>query len=155
MKNRKIKKICITNSYYVLLVFLLLSDDLENILFILGKDIKINLIKNCKIIYLKSVINEKKYISFLINHIINYLYFKIKLRNISKQSIVFGQDHLCGVEYFKENFKFYIIEDGISYYLNEYYEEAKKKEEKKNYFYKEIKKFLKLFLFSLFLKKLH
>lgn len=145
MKNQEIKRICITNSYYVLLVFLLLSDDLEDILFILGKDIKINLIKSCKIIYLKNTINEEKKVSFLINHIINYLYFKIKLRNISKQSIVFGQDHLCGVEYFKEKFKFYIIEDGISYYLNEYYEEAKKKEDKKNYFYKKIKKFFKLY----------
>lgn len=131
------KQICITNSYYVLLVYLLLTNQIKDTFFIFGDSIKIKPEKNMYWYRIKNLIHP------CITELITYYYFSIKLRNLPKDIQIYGQDHILGANYLKEKFNFNVIEDGLSFY--DYIPILKKKLEEETYLRKRIKLLLKIY----------
>lgn len=127
------KNICITNSYYVLLIYLLIIDNFEDTIYILGKNINLKNTKN--------IIKILEYPHCKFNNIINYFYFFIKFKLKKDNITVYGQDHLFGCSFFKDYFAFKIIEDGLSFY--DYIPVLKKKLNDENKVKKILKKILK------------
>lgn len=117
------KNIFIGESLYTLLIFLLLEKKDETFFF-LGSNINIKNIKNKKI--LKKFRFKNKILKFLDIYLkekyIKYFCKKNKIDNLK----VFGADHLSYSNYFKKNHTFYVIEDGISNYkINNYQQKNK------------------------------
>lgn len=131
------KKICITSSSYVLLVYILLNkNDYKKTIYITGdKLIKDLNVKNFKILRIPIVPN-------IVNKIFNYLYFSFKFRD-KVNYIVYGQDHLSASNFFVSKYKFILIEDGLSFHSN-YITKLKEKFLKEKFLKKSIRKICKI-----------
>ena len=109
------KYICHVDSYYCLLLYLLLPEkNIKNTFFFFGDSIRIkNLPQNYYII-------KKRTIKYHLNFVYNDLILKFILARVIKKNklntnIVYGQDHLLGSSYFLK-YNFYLIEDGLALY---------------------------------------
>ncbi len=131
------KKICITSSSYVLLIYILLNNkDFKETLYITGENlIKNKEVKNIKILKISIFPN-------IINRIINYVYFSILLKGKQKY-VVYGQDHLSASNFFVEKYEFRVIEDGLSFH-DDYITRLKKNFSDENRIKRFIRKLLKI-----------
>ena len=131
------KKICITSSSYVLLIYILLNNkDFKETLYITGENlIKNKEVKNIKILKISIFPN-------IINRVINYVYFSILLKGKQKY-VVYGQDHLSASNFFVEKYEFRVIEDGLSF-NNDYITRLKKNFSDENRIKRFVRKLLKI-----------
>lgn len=118
--SQKFKNICLTDSLYSLLIFMLINkNSISDTFFIFGNSIKINK----KIFKDNSIILEKENASSKFDsmkkRIKMYHFIKnlVKEKNLSRLT-VYGGDHLTGAGYFIKNHNFYVIEDGIINYYS-------------------------------------
>lgn len=118
--NKSYKNICLTDSLYSLLIFMLINENrLEDTFFIFGNSIKIN--KN--IFKDNSLVIEKEHASSKLDSMVQrvkmYHFMKkfVKENNL-KNLVVYGGDHLTGAGYFIKNHEFRVIEDGIINYYS-------------------------------------
>lgn len=118
--NKSYKNICLTDSLYSLLIFMLINENrLEDTFFIFGNSIKINkeVFKNNSLIIEKEHASSK--LDSMIQRIKMYHFMKkfVKENNL-KNLVVYGGDHLTGAGYFIKNHEFRVIEDGIINYYS-------------------------------------
>lgn len=108
---KEYNEICIIDSMYVLLIYLLLKKNYKKTLFILGRGITLNsnLISSKKIQLIRGVSSN-------INNLFYYVYFALIFRKYKNRIEVYGQDHIIGSSFFIQNFRFFLIEDGLSFY---------------------------------------
>ena len=102
--------ILLENTYYGLLLYLLIKKEWKNDLFVLY-GLKINKIKNTY--YYKNVSIRKNFLIYYIEIIKFFIWFSVKKLKIKKIKL-YGNDNL---KYFY-NLEFYIIEDGTINYIN-------------------------------------
>lgn len=116
----KFKNICITDSLYSLLIFMLISrNKISETFFVFGNSIKIdkNIFKD------NSIILEKENASSKFDSMKKRMKMYSYIKNIVKENnleglTVYGGDHLTGAGYFIKNHEFHVIEDGIINYYS-------------------------------------
>ncbi len=114
----KFKNICITDSLYSLLIFMLINDNkISETFFVFGNSININkeIFKN------NSVTLEKENASSKFDSMKKRMKMYSYIKNLAKENnlqglTVYGGDHLTGAGYFIKNHEFHVIEDGIINY---------------------------------------
>ena len=116
--NLKFKNICITDSLYSLLIYMLVSrEKISETFFVFGNSIRIN-----KEIFKDNfVILEKENASSKIDSAKKRIKMYSYIKNLVKEkklenAVVYGGDHLTGAGYFIKNHEFRVIEDGIINY---------------------------------------
>lgn len=118
--NQNYKSICITDSLYSLLIFMLISKNkISETFFIFGNSININkeIFKNNSVVIEKENASSKW--DSMIKRIKMYLFMKELVKNHNLFGLtVYGGDHLTGAGYFIKNHKFHVIEDGIINYYS-------------------------------------
>ena len=116
----KFKNICITDSLYSLLIFMLISESkISETFFIFGNSININkeIFKDNSIIIEKE--NAVSKIDSMKKRMKMYSFMKnFVSENNLKGVTVYGGDHLTGAGYFIKNHDFHVIEDGIINYYS-------------------------------------
>lgn len=116
----KFKNICITDSLYSLLIFMLISESkISETFFIFGNSININkeIFKDNSIIIEKE--NAVSKIDSMKKRMKMYSFMKnLVYENDLKGLTVYGGDHLTGAGYFIKNHEFRVIEDGIINYYS-------------------------------------
>lgn len=118
--NLKFKNICITDSLYSLLIFMLISENkISETFFVFGNSININkeIFKNNSITLEKE--NASSKFDSMKKRMKMYHFIKdLVKRNNLEGLTVYGGDHLTGAEYFIKNHEFHVIEDGIINYYS-------------------------------------
>ena len=118
--NLKYKNICITDSLYSLLFFMLVTKtSISETFFIFGNSININkeIFKNNSIVIEKE--NASSKFDSMKKRIKMYKFMKELVKNNSLENLdVYGGDHLTGAGYFIKNHNFKVIEDGIINYYS-------------------------------------
>lgn len=116
----KFKNVCITDSLYSLLIFMLISESkISETFFIFGNSININkeIFKDNSIIIEKE--NAVSKIDSMKKRMKMYSFMKnFVSENNLKGLTVYGGDHLTGAGYFIKNHEFRVIEDGIINYYS-------------------------------------
>lgn len=117
-KNSRFKNICLTDSLYSLLIFMLINkNEINETFFIFGNSININkdIFKENSIIIPKEKATSK--FDSMIQRMKMYSFMKKFVREKKLENlIVYGGDHLTGAGYFIKNHEFRVIEDGIINY---------------------------------------
>ena len=118
--NLKFKNICITDSLYSLLIFMLISENkISETFFVFGNSININkeIFKNNSITLEKE--NASSKFDSMKKRMKMYHFIKdLVKRNNLEGLTVYGGDHLTGAGYFIKNHEFHVIEDGIINYYS-------------------------------------
>lgn len=118
--NLKFKNICITDSLYSLLIFMLINkNSISETFFVFGNSININkeIFKNNSIVLNKE--NASSKFDSMKKRIKMYSFIKKLVNEKNLQGLtVYGGDHLTGAGYFIKNHKFHVIEDGIINYYS-------------------------------------
>ncbi len=116
----KYKNICITDSLYSLLIFMLITKtSVDETFFIFGNSINVNkdIFKNNSIVIEKE--NASSKFDSMKKRIKMYKFMKELVKNNNLENLnVFGGDHLTGAGYFIKNHNFQVIEDGIINYYS-------------------------------------
>ncbi len=116
----KFKNICITDSLYSLLIFMLINKNkISETFFVFGNSININrdIFKNNSVILEKE--NASSKFDSMKKRIKMYHYIKNLVKKNNLQGlVVYGGDHLTGAGYFIKNHEFHVIEDGIINYYS-------------------------------------
>lgn len=118
--NQKYKNICITDSLYSLLIYMLVSENsISETFFIFGNSININ-----KEIFINnSIVIEKENAVSKLDSMKKRMKMYNFMKNLVKENelnglVVYGGDHLTGAGYFIKNYEFRVIEDGIINYYS-------------------------------------
>ena len=118
--NLKFKNICITDSLYSLLIFMLINkNSISETFFVFGNSININkeIFKDNSIVLNKE--NASSKFDSMKKRIKMYSFIKKLVNEKNLQGLtVYGGDHLTGAGYFIKNHKFHVIEDGIINYYS-------------------------------------
>lgn len=118
--NLKFKNICITDSLYSLLIFMLINENkISETFFVFGNSININkeIFKNNSITLEKE--NASSKFDSMKKRMKMYHFIKdLVKRNNLEGLTVYGGDHLTGAGYFIKNHEFHVIEDGIINYYS-------------------------------------
>lgn len=137
--NQKYKNICITDSLYSLLIYMLVSENsISETFFIFGNSININ-----KEIFINnSIVIEKENAVSKLDSIKKRMKMYNFMKNLVKENglnrlVVYGGDHLTGAGYFIKNHEFRVIEDGIINYYS--MPEVDKQIERENFLLKMFK----------------
>ena len=137
--NLKFKNICITDSLYSLLIFMLISENkISETFFVFGNSININkeIFKNNSITLEKE--NASSKFDSMKKRMKMYHFIKdLVKRNNLEGLTVYGGDHLTGAGYFIKNHEFHVIEDGIINYYS--MPEVDKQIERESFFLKTFK----------------
>lgn len=137
--NQKYKNICITDSLYSLLIYMLVSkNSISETFFIFGNSININ-----KEIFINnSIVIEKENAVSKLDSMKKRMKMYNFMKNLVKENslnglVVYGGDHLTGAGYFIKNHEFRVIEDGIINYYS--MPEVDKQIERENFLLKMFK----------------
>ena len=137
--NPKYKNICITDSLYSLLIYMLVSENsISETFFIFGNSININ-----KEIFINnSIVIEKENAVSKFDSMKKRMKMYNFMKNLVKENglnglVVYGGDHLTGAGYFIKNHEFRVIEDGIINYYS--MPEVDKQIERENFLLKMFK----------------